>query len=99
MRDRGVLRDVQRERGIVHTHVIGDKVVRLEDGQVIDLHVSAVVDRGHSGDVQVYDLTILRSEEHTSELQSRFDLVCRLLLEKKKNKKTTNIYLVGSHHI
>src|SRR5437868_8885898 len=26
----------------------------------------------------------LRSEEHTSELQSRFDLVCRLLLEKKK---------------
>src|SRR5207249_10036968 len=28
-----------------------------------------------------------RSEEHTSELQSRFDLVCRLLLEKKKIKK------------
>src|SRR5450830_1531040 len=28
-----------------------------------------------------------RSEEHTSELQSRFDIVCRLLLEKKKNKK------------
>src|SRR5699024_11976412 len=28
-----------------------------------------------------------RSEEHTSELQSRFDLVCRLLLEKKKNQK------------
>src|SRR6266513_6559455 len=26
----------------------------------------------------------LRSEEHTSELQSRFDIVCRLLLEKKK---------------
>src|SRR5690349_23183040 len=30
-----------------------------------------------------------RSEEHTSELQSRRDLVCRLLLEKKKKKKTT----------
>src|SRR5699024_779033 len=29
-----------------------------------------------------------RSEEHTSELQSRFDLVCRLLLEKKKKNKT-----------
>src|SRR5690349_23254629 len=29
-----------------------------------------------------------RSEEHTSELQSRRDLVCRLLLEKKKKKKT-----------
>src|SRR5437868_12944334 len=31
----------------------------------------------------------VRSEEHTSELQSRFDLVCRLLLEKKKKKKNT----------
>src|SRR5699024_12364993 len=29
-------------------------------------------------------VTVRRSEEHTSELQSRFDLVCRLLLEKKK---------------
>src|SRR5438067_2762151 len=28
----------------------------------------------------------MRSEEHTSELQSRFDLVCRLLLEKKKTQ-------------
>src|SRR5437867_5983083 len=32
-----------------------------------------------------------RSEEHTSELQSPYDLVCRLLLEKKKNKTKTNI--------
>src|SRR5699024_11415082 len=31
--------------------------------------------------------TASRSEEHTSELQSRFDLVCRLLLEKKKHKE------------
>src|SRR5206468_11904878 len=31
--------------------------------------------------------TSSRSEEHTSELQSRSDLVCRLLLEKKKKKK------------
>src|SRR5215469_18467914 len=31
-----------------------------------------------------------RSEEHTSELQSRRDLVCRLLLEKKKKKKKKN---------
>src|SRR5438034_7310311 len=30
----------------------------------------------------------VRSEEHTSELQSHSDLVCRLLLEKKKKKKT-----------
>src|SRR2546421_8825262 len=31
--------------------------------------------------------SVRRSEEHTSELQSRSDLVCRLLLEKKKKKK------------
>src|SRR5437868_11477901 len=35
---------------------------------------------------------IARSEEHTSELQSRFDLVCRLLLEKKKD-----IYLLVTY--
>src|SRR5690349_22383819 len=32
-----------------------------------------------------------RSEEHTSELQSRRDLVCRLLLEKKKKNKTRHL--------
>src|SRR6266853_6643974 len=34
---------------------------------------------------------ILRSEEHTSELQSQSNLVCRLLLEKKKKKKYKKI--------
>src|SRR5690242_20885595 len=33
----------------------------------------------------------LRSEEHTSELQSHVNLVCRLLLEKKKKKRKTHI--------
>src|SRR2546427_6130780 len=33
---------------------------------------------------------VVRSEEHTSELQSQSNLVCRLLLEKKKNKITLN---------
>src|SRR5689334_24010490 len=32
----------------------------------------------------------IRSEEHTSELQSQFHLVCRLLLEKKKKKQNKN---------
>src|SRR3989475_7144641 len=32
----------------------------------------------------------IRSEEHTSELQSQSNLVCRLLLEKKKNRKRVN---------
>src|SRR5699024_7779348 len=35
-----------------------------------------------------------RSEEHTSELQSRFDLVCRLLLEKKKKKNDTTMAIL-----
>src|SRR5699024_11516877 len=35
--------------------------------------------------IKTYDILLLRSEEHTSELQSRFDLVCRLLLEIKKS--------------
>src|SRR5207249_12024081 len=40
---------------------------------------------GPLGPARAADL-LGRSEEHTSELQSRFDLVCRLLLEKKKNQ-------------
>src|SRR5690349_23121667 len=39
-----------------------------------------------------------RSEEHTSELQSRRDLVCRLLLEKKKNKAASHLPLVICQH-
>src|SRR2546422_2548521 len=34
-----------------------------------------------------------RSEEHTSELQSRLHLVCRLLLEKKKKKNTVHLFI------
>src|SRR2546422_6297367 len=43
---------------------------------------------------QTYSTTVpLRSEEHTSELQSRLHLVCRLLLEKKKNKQRRTLAL------
>src|SRR2546422_6793748 len=40
-----------------------------------------------------YELMVAgeRSEEHTSELQSRLHLVCRLLLEKKKNKDSAHV--------
>src|SRR2546430_9886359 len=37
---------------------------------------------------------LLRSEEHTSELQSQSNLVCRLLLEKKKKRTTTDASVV-----
>src|SRR5437867_11531224 len=41
----------------------------------------------HLGTVGLGEAQQVRSEEHTSELQSPYDLVCRLLLEKKKKKK------------
>src|SRR2546430_6795864 len=40
--------------------------------------------------------TSARSEEHTSELQSQSNLVCRLLLEKKKKKTTYNVNLLDN---
>src|SRR6478736_8164306 len=48
----------------------------------------------HVGDDRLHQLA--RSEEHTSELQSQSNLVCRLLLEKKKNnnKKIKHIKLI-----
>src|SRR5688572_31105592 len=57
---------------------------RLEGELVLDTHL-----RGKQ-----------RSEEHTSELQSQSNLVCRLLLEKKKNKCISNgiTSKLSSHH-
>src|SRR5437660_8545884 len=43
-----------------------------------------------NGRIHKVRLRLSRSEEHTSELQSRGHLVCRLLLEKKKKKKNIN---------
>src|SRR5207249_10337891 len=49
---------------------------------------SELDDRRHVAGIGAHQHDV-RSEEHTSELQSRFDLVCRLLLEKKKKKGIT----------
>src|SRR5712664_2022918 len=46
---------------------------------------SAQASRHQLGHRRAFSWRMSRSEEHTSELQSRSDLVCRLLLEKKKN--------------
>src|SRR5437773_10847318 len=43
----------------------------------------------HEGERDLGVTSLVRSEEHTSELQSHHDLVCRLLLEKKKQTATT----------
>src|SRR3712207_7519124 len=80
---------------------LGEAVGGEEDGQptVGDLGRQGHVLRADGGEVD-RDLVAdgvedqLRSEEHTSELQSRQYLVCRLLLEKKKNKITyTTLYI------
>src|SRR5215204_7099084 len=44
-------------------------------------------------------LALARSEEHTSELQSHSDLVCRLLLEKKKKERIRKSYLSKKNNI
>src|SRR2546421_2560555 len=56
----------------------------------------ALVHNGIIENADVLRARLIRSEEHTSELQSRSDLVCRLLLEKKKNKRTCE-QSEGSH--
>src|SRR5206468_11538834 len=65
----------------------------LKDSQESFFRSASRTDRGVSavGNVIAFNThlppeAVIRSEEHTSELQSRSDLVCRLLLEKKKKK-------------
>src|SRR5437016_6876584 len=74
------------------------KGVRAGAGQHVDVAAdgSAVFGRKDALDdldlrhgFQAHDVDLIRSEEHTSELQSLTNLVCRLLLEKKKTQ--TNI--------
>src|SRR5206468_10576198 len=52
--------------------------------------VQRLLVRHHQAFWREGELRVARSEEHTSELQSRSDLVCRLLLEKKKQASNTN---------
>src|SRR5688572_30978954 len=62
---------------IAQASQIGDPIVQtLRDGVILDLRP-----------VEDDAVTERRSEEHTSELQSQSNLVCRLLLEKKKKTK------------
>src|SRR5690606_40522563 len=67
--------------------ICGRRKERLEE---LQKELSSKVDV-HCLSFDLRDKTaVFRSEEHTSELQSRENLVCRLLLEKKKKKKNTN---------
>src|SRR5260370_1519495 len=57
-------------------------------------HLRALLERGESviyDDLNLEESDRQRSEEHTSELQSHLNLVCRLLLEKKKNTRNSDV--------
>src|SRR5438270_2118675 len=59
------------------------------------LYVTSLVERQNGGeDSRLIENIDDRSEEHTSELQSQSNLVCRLLLEKKKKIKKTNSQII-----
>src|SRR3712207_6863608 len=60
----------------------------------IDLLVQSGINVGLGVTVSEHNI---RSEEHTSELQSRQYLVCRLLLEKKKTQTTMMYYYISSY--
>src|SRR5260370_4966836 len=60
--------------------------ILLVVGWAISLFVMGLVLRfGTGAEALAWGVMFVRSEEHTSELQSHLNLVCRLLLEKKKN--------------
>src|SRR5689334_24168252 len=65
---------------------------------LVHLSIPAVGQRGNHSARRVSRIRRIRSEEHTSELQSQFHLVCRLLLEKKKQALTL-IVVIDTPHV
>src|SRR2546422_5254210 len=79
----------------IYTLSLHDALPILEKGIVLPSNLQGLYRCDFEGDRLDYEATMKllktfsqRSEEHTSELQSRLHLVCRLLLEKKKEKST-----------
>src|SRR2546429_1391592 len=73
-----LFRSVYESDGLTLFRALADFVVFPTSAE----HVAAVVRLANRA-----ELPFVRSEEHTSELQSRLHLVCRLLLEKKKQSR------------
>jgi len=78
-------------RGLAQPDAVRDSLLHLasEDCSVVtEVHEVGAIACESIVDTIIDDVAVrARSEEHTSELQSRENLVCRLLLEKKKKKK------------
>src|SRR5690349_23737002 len=71
----------------IYTLSLHDALPILHLLDEVELHGAGTEDAQHLVRVDRTRDELLRSEEHTSELQSRRDLVCRLLLEKKKKRR------------
>src|SRR5256885_9897519 len=82
-----------RSRRRLHRHVVGERVGHDHDPAGVQREVPRQPHQRlrHAGElaprVPQREGAEVRSEEHTSELQSPCNLVCRLLLEKKKNNR------------
>src|SRR2546422_9230605 len=104
--ERRQLRNVLREKHRLHFLRDGQLILQsllrfLLLDQVLDRSSHRIERVGKRGELitrldrnamaEIPAIDVLRSEEHTSELQSRLHLVCRLLLEKKKKNNTRMI--------
>src|SRR5699024_8482883 len=87
--DNGTLTHIKNDIGIKEARVIDETCHRLHNPNGLTRFMDGIFlpTRDHDSRLVLFHTrksVRKRSEEHTSELQSRFDLVCRLLLEKKK---------------
>src|SRR2546430_13378465 len=76
----------------------GRQIPLAREPQILGHEVAGVVEAAGASvrDLRPGERVVIRSEEHTSELQSQSNLVCRLLLEKKKNVRR-RLALDGDH--
>src|SRR5260370_3126675 len=72
-----------------YTTLFRSAMEHAPEGAIMVLQPPAIDELGTSSGFTMYLQD--RSEEHTSELQSHLNLVCRLLLEKKKNQKESTL--------
>src|SRR3712207_8194269 len=75
-----------------------EAVLFFDEADAIASRRFTSMDHGYQREANAVVNVLLRSEEHTSELQSRQYLVCRLLLEKKKRKPQCQRYYINRKH-
>src|SRR2546425_5185625 len=81
-----LFRSVKGPKGEISRTIHRDLTIAVEDSTVV---VRRPSEEAYHKALHGLTRTLVRSEEHTSELQSLAYLVCRLLLEKKKKQKET----------